>query len=90
MTDSTLMIPAVGRIVHVYASHLSQNGIDAGPFAAIITQVFPSGDPTAAFVNTKVFVPIGAVQDVTSIAQKGTQFATPGYYWVQPPRVDAF
>jgi len=90
MADSTLMIPAVGRIVHVYASHLSQNGVDAGPFAAIITQVFPSSDPAAAYVNVKVFVPIGPVQDITSIAQKGTVYATPGYYWEQPPRVDAF
>lgn len=88
---STKMIPSVGRTVHYYSSSWDYNGVGAGPYAAIITQVFENpADPASAYCNLTVFLPSGAPLNVGSVPQQGTMHDFGAQHWCQPPRVDAF
>lgn len=73
--------PTVGRIVHFYNEALApygKNGIGAGPYAAIVTQTFPSGP----YINLKV-LPYGDAWDEGSVNEKAEGSTR---YWEWPPR----
>jgi hypothetical protein len=76
--------PSVGRIVHFYTSDKAKhsNGVDKGPYPAIITQVFP-GSPHC---NIKVFPPFRTPYDEGSVPEHDVVQA-PERYWCWPPRV---
>jgi len=75
------MKPTVGRIVHFYTDNKARhsNGVDAGPYPAIITRVWSEKS-----VNLKVLPDCGAPFDATSteLKQEGRQT-----YWEWPPHV---
>jgi hypothetical protein len=80
--------PTVGRIVHFYSEALTRTGpnngfnaVGAGPYAAMVTQVFEAG-----FINLKIQPPFAAAFDEGSVSEKGSQFATAVRYWEWPPR----
>lgn len=82
------MTPSVGRIVHAYVptGSADSNGVRTGPFAALITQVFNSGDEVT-YCNLKVFRPFAPDLDIGSVPEKGSRFHSDGgSYWEWPPR----
>lgn len=85
---ATPMIPAVGRTVHLYDDNLLINGVERGPYVAIITQTF--GNTPDSYANLIVFPPFGEPKHYGSVKQKDQPGYAPQCYWVQPPRVDAF
>lgn len=79
---------SIGRIVHFYSDALAtrtdgNNGIGAGPYPAIVTQVFCEGD-IVKHVNLKVFPPFRDIVDEGSVSEGAD--VCPGRYWVWPPR----
>lgn len=91
--------PTVGRAVHYYAPSWAEracnpgsagpgyNGQGAGPYAAIVTQVFANADGSVNYANLKVLVPFAAPVDIGSVPEEGSEFHhAGGNYWVWPPR----
>jgi hypothetical protein len=83
------VLPTVGRIVHFYTTNTTKhfNGVGAGPYVAVITQVFPA----FKFYNLKVFPPFDEPYDFGSVmeyadAKIDANSAEPDVYWVWPPR----
>ena len=78
-------LPTVGRIVHFFTSDKSKhsNGLANGPYAAIVTQVFPGQNKAA---NLKVFPPFKTPYDEGSVALHDPVH-DPERYWCWPPRV---
>ncbi len=78
--------PTVGRIVHFYTTAESRqyNGVGAGPYAAIVTQVF-DGSP---YINLQVFAPFSGGADEGSVLHQdeASALGALGRYWVYPPR----
>lgn len=94
--------PTVGRVVHYYAPNWAEracnpgsagpgyNGQGAGPYAAVVTQVFANADGSVNYANLKVLVPFAAPVDIGSVPEEGSTFHhEPGNYWVWPPREEA-
>lgn len=85
--------PTVGRIVHFYSDAVTNrdsrqpgygyNGVGAGPYPAIVTQVFPGGD----YINLKVLPPFAPPFDEGSVSEGAEK--CPGRYWEWPPRETA-
>lgn len=79
-----LMKPTVGRSVHFFNDSLdagANNGIGAGPYAAVIVQVFSDtgdGDP---YVNLTVFPPFQTPSFEGSVKLTGPR------RWAWPERV---
>lgn len=80
------MKPSVGRIVHFYSKQRGSqggiNGVGEGPYPAIVTQIFKSGEEIR-FVNLKVFPPFAVPFDEGSVSE---QEECPDRYWAWPPR----
>lgn len=81
------MTPSVGRIVHFYTKDVSKqfNGQGAGPYVAVVTQVFAEG----AYCNLKVLPPFAAPYDEGSVsydAAGGASEADRGWCWPVMPR----
>lgn len=80
--------PTVGRIVHFHSDAVANrdqrqpgygyNGMGAGPYPAIVTQVFD------AYVNLKVLPPFSPPFDEGSVSEGADK--CPGRYWEWPPR----
>jgi len=75
--------PTVGRIVHFFTPDRSKqcNGIDAGPYPAMITQV--TGIDSC---NLKIFPPFRTPYDEGMVPIHDAVQATERY-WMWPPRV---
>ena len=85
---------SVGRIVHFY-SHIvadknprqpgyGYNGVGAGPYPALVTQVFTDAQGNITYANLKVF-PHGAPPfDEGSVAERDGPHFQPGRYWEWP------
>jgi hypothetical protein len=80
------MKPSVGRIVHFYSKQRGLNGgingAGEGPYPAMVTQIFKSGDEIR-YVNLKVFPPFQSPFDEGSVSVKDE---CPDRYWEWPPR----
>ena len=78
------MKPSVGRIVHYFTEDPREhvNGVGAGPYAAIVTQVFPESD----FVNLTVLAPFQPQQCVGSVREKSLAGVATSW-WEWPARV---
>ena len=95
-----LMKASVGRMVHFHAPNWADqackpgsvgpgyNGMGAGPYAAVVTQVFTDADGNVTFCNLKVLVPFATPVDVGSVPEKDTALhSTSGQsHWEWPPR----
>lgn len=77
------MKPTVGHVVHFYTGDPSKqaNGQGEGPYAALVTQVFPDGP----YVNLKVFAPFGEDRDEGSVTHLDDANGC-SRYWIWPPR----
>lgn len=90
------MQATVGRIVHFYSQTVADrnphqpgygyNGVGAGPYPALVTQVFTDTDGTVTYCNLKVFPPFAPPFDEGSVAEYQSQHYHPGRAWVWPPR----
>ncbi|TIV70556.1 MAG: hypothetical protein E5V89_14120 [Mesorhizobium sp.] len=80
------MKPSVGQIVHFYTMEPAKhfNGQGAGPYVAIITQVF-EGSP---YSNLKVLPPFAAPYDEGSVIYEPSCVIDHGCCWCWPPRED--
>lgn len=78
-----LMRPAVGRIVHVFITdpERQHNGMGAGPYAAMITQVY-----TDDCINA-VVQPPGVEPWHTASILRGDELSTMSQHWRWPERV---
>lgn len=76
--------PSVGRIVHFYTVDASKqaNGVGKGPYPAIVTQAYPTGN----VCNIKVFPPFRTPYDEGSVPEFDPVH-DPERYWCWPPRV---
>lgn len=83
-TISSLNLPSVGRIVHYFTTNKFRhlNGVNEGPYAAMVTQVFPNG-----VVNLKIFCPLQAAYDESSVHEQDTA-GKQDKYWMWPPRTE--
>lgn len=83
-------LPTIGRIVHFYTSDTTRmsNGMGAGPYPAMVTQVFQGSPDHDTMANLKVFPPMGEPYDAGSVQEKAQADANGhvGRYWVWPPR----
>jgi hypothetical protein len=75
------MKATVGRVVHFYDHSLNINGQGAGPYAAMVTQLFPGSD----YINLTVFAPFEVIQ-AGSVAHEDSPHGAQGRYWAWPPR----
>jgi len=79
--------PTVGRVVHFFTSDPTKNFNNGGngPYAAIVTQFFPTGE----FANLKVFPPFALPYDVGSVHEGDLNPDVPNdsNYWTWPPKV---
>lgn len=87
MADQKINAPgalSVGRIVHFYTADKSKhcNGVNEGPYSAIVTQTFPDGK----MCNLKVFPPFRTPYDEGSVSEHDPVH-DPSRYWCWPPRV---
>jgi hypothetical protein len=91
------MKATVGRIVHIHSSTIAArnagsgcNGQKAGPYPAIVTQVFTDGEGNVTYCNLKAFLPFADAEDFGSVPEKGSTFDTSNddncHHWVWPPR----
>lgn len=92
------MKASVGRIVHLHSSaiatcgvnHSGINGQGAGPYAAIITQVFTDAEGEVTYCNLTAFPPFADPQVFGSVPEKGSTFDMSNddthFYWCWPPR----
>jgi hypothetical protein len=75
--------PTVGRTVHFYTKNPGQHfdGVGKGPYAALVTRVFPNGH----YADLKVFPPHAEPYSVGSAPHQEdvTQHTA---WWVWPPR----
>ena len=88
--------PTVGRVVHFYSEAVANrpgvnpgyghNGSGAGPYPAMITQVFPAASGEIMYANMKVFPPFAPPFDEGSVSEGSEKNAS--RYWVWPPRED--
>lgn len=60
------------------------NGLGAGPYAAVVTQVFTDTDGNVTYANLKVFPPFAPPFDQGSVAERGHPYAQPGLFWTWP------
>lgn len=60
------------------------NGQKAGPYAAVVTQVFTDGEGEITYVNLKVFPPFAPPFDQGSVAEVGHRLAQPNLCWTWP------
>lgn len=76
-----MKIPSVGRIVHFYTLDRSKhaNGVDNGPYPAIVTQVGGNGQ-----CNLKVLPPFRPNYDEGSVPEYDP-IQAPERYWQWPP-----
>lgn len=91
------MIPTVGRIVHFYSDAVASrdqrqpgygfNGMGAGPYPAIVTQVFKNDAGEVTYCNMKVLPPFAPPFDEGSVSEGAEK--CPGRYWEWPPREGA-
>jgi hypothetical protein len=97
-----LMRASVGRIVHFYNESLATgaspnpgsagpgyNGVGAGPYAAIVTQVFSDAEGNVTYCNLKVLPPFAPPFDEGSVSEKAstiTNGLATSRYWEWPPR----
>lgn len=84
--------PAVGRVVHYYTrdTNKQSRGVGAGPYAAVITQVFGVEDGSvSSLVNLKVSPPNRDGYHVGSVHGEGgdTPLSDLHSWWIWPPRV---
>lgn len=89
--------PTVGRIVHFYSEAVANrpgtnpgygyNGTGAGPYMAVVTQVFPDAEGNILYANLKVLPPFSPPFDEGSVSEGAEKCA--GRYWVWPPRDEA-
>jgi len=89
--------PTVGRVVHFYSEAVANrspgnpsyghNGMGAGPYPAIVTQVFTDGQGNVTYVNLKVLPPFAPPFDEGSVSEGAEK--CPGRYWTWPPREGA-
>jgi hypothetical protein len=81
------MKATIGRIVHYYTKDESKhfNGHGHGPYAAIVTQVFPE-----SMANLKVFPSFAPPYDAGSVQRETDPVARAAawQYWDWPPRDD--
>jgi len=78
------MKASVGRVVHYFTKIQDQhvNGAGDGPYAAIVTQVFPGSD----FVNLKVFAPFVEPRCIGSVREKSVA-GDDAVWWEWPAKV---
>lgn len=83
--------PTVGRSVHFYSEAVANrpsgggrgfNGVGAGPYAAVVTQVFTDDDGNVTYCNLKVFPPFAPPFDEGSVSEGADK--CPGRYWEWP------
>jgi len=86
--------PTVGRIVHFHSDAVANrdsrqpgygyNGVGAGPYPALVTQVFTDGAGCVTYINLKVLPPFAPPFDEGSVSEGAEN--CPGRYWEWPPR----
>jgi hypothetical protein len=89
--------PSVGRVVHFFSEAVAArnpgqpsygfNGVGAGPYPALVTQVFKDAKGAVTYLNLKVFPPFAPPFDEGSVSE-GAE-ACPGRYWTWPAKVEA-
>lgn len=88
--------PFVGAIVHFYNENIGTpagsappgyNGVGAGPYSAVVTQVFKDQDGRVIYSNMKVLPPFGKTFDEGSVSEflGAPGVDSPPRYWVWPP-----
>jgi hypothetical protein len=84
-----MLLPTVGRIVHYYNSDSSfwSNGSNEGPYAAIVTQVWPNAND-ATECNLTVFCWTGPVS-IGSISWKEIAKEKNSHHWWEWPPMKA-
>lgn len=92
------MKASVGRIVHLHSTTIAArgaagggiNGQGAGPYAAIITQIFTNAEGEVTYCNLTAFPPFADVEVFGSVPEKGSAFDMSNdetcHYWCWPPR----
>ena len=88
--------PTVGRIVHFYSDTVAQrsagtgtpgygfNGVGAGPYLALVTQVFEDSNGDVVYANLYVIPPFGDPFHEGSVSE-GSENVGPTRYWIWPP-----
>jgi hypothetical protein len=64
--------PAVGTVVHFYDPTRIFNGVNGGPFAAMVTQVFTDAAGEVTYANLYVMPPFAPAYDAGSVCEKGS------------------
>lgn len=87
----TVAAPSVGRIVHFFsqeqAARDDNNGMGAGPYLALVTQVSKNEDGVVTFVNLAVMPPFRETFHEGSVAHLTASHADPARYWLWPEKV---
>lgn len=79
------MRPTVGRIVHFYTTIIKKqwNGVEQGPYAAIITQVNADGSVNLDIFPVCHIMPRGLETGIEEGEKAGRVC-----WWVWPPKID--
>lgn len=83
--------PSVGRIVHFYSQEYVErtggegyNGMGAGPYTALVTQVHKDGNGDVTYVNLAVQPPFANAIHEGSVAHTSYRHADARRWWAWP------